>query len=86
MKTAKTFRLSAQALEHLAQIAQVTGTNETAIIEIALAQFSQNLKGQPRTDTPEPPPNFPDDDDFLPVIQERDKQKQRHRHKSKSTH
>jgi len=80
MKTAKTFRLSNQAVESLRTLVEITGTNETAIIEIALAHFSQVLKGQPAGYVPEPPPDFPDcEDEPLPVIEKRG----RPRHKSK---
>ena len=42
-KTAKTFRLSAQAIKQLQALKDRTGTNETAIIEIALALFEQGI-------------------------------------------
>lgn len=41
MKTSKAFRLSAQALEALGYLAEKTGTNETAIVEMALAHYRQ---------------------------------------------
>jgi predicted transcriptional regulator len=44
MKTAKTFRLSAQAVQNLRMLAEETGANETAIIEIALALFGQDIR------------------------------------------
>lgn len=44
MKTAKTFRLSAQAVQNLRMLADETGANETAIIEIALALFGQAIR------------------------------------------
>lgn len=44
MKTAKSFRLSAQALERLQYLTNQTGANETAIIEIALTLFQQDVK------------------------------------------
>ena len=39
MKTSKSFRLSSQALQALAYLSDETGTNETAIVEIALAYY-----------------------------------------------
>ena len=44
MKTAKTFRLSEQALEALDSIAQKTGANETAILELSLILFQQEVE------------------------------------------
>jgi predicted DNA-binding protein len=41
MKTSKSFRLSVQALQALSYLSDETGTNETAIIEIALAHYRQ---------------------------------------------
>jgi len=67
-KTAKSFRLSPQALETLAYLAGLTGSNETAIVEISLAhfrktfeerQFQREERKAPQGD-PEPPPNFPE--------------------------
>ena len=43
-KTAKTFRLSEQAVERLKYLHETTGTNETAIIEIALALFQRDIE------------------------------------------
>jgi len=43
MKNSKTFRLSDQALLHLASIVKKTGSNETAIIELSLAFLSRQL-------------------------------------------
>ena len=43
MKTAKTFRLSEQAVKQLQTLKEKTGTNETAIIEIALALFERGI-------------------------------------------
>lgn len=39
MKTSKSFRLSSQALQALSYLSDETGTNETAIVEIALAHY-----------------------------------------------
>jgi len=39
MKTSKSFRLSSQALQALSYLSDETGTNETAIVEIALAYY-----------------------------------------------
>lgn len=39
MKTSKSFRLSSQALQALSYLSDETGTNETAIIELALAYY-----------------------------------------------
>jgi hypothetical protein len=39
MKISKSFRLSVQALEALSYLSGETGTNETAILEIALAHY-----------------------------------------------
>jgi ABC-type transport system involved in cytochrome c biogenesis ATPase subunit len=39
MKTSKSFRLSSQALQALAYLSSETGTNETAIVEIALSYY-----------------------------------------------
>ncbi len=44
MKTAKTFRLSEQALEALNSINQKTGANETAILELSLILFQQQVE------------------------------------------
>ena len=44
MKTAKTFRLSEQALEALNSISQKTGANETAILELSLILFQQEVE------------------------------------------
>ncbi len=41
MKNSKSFRLSEQALSALHYLAEETGTNETAIVEIALAHYRQ---------------------------------------------
>ena len=41
MKTSKSFRLSVQALSSLQYLADETGANETAILEIALAHYRQ---------------------------------------------
>jgi hypothetical protein len=43
MKTAKTFRLSSQAIEGLKRLTEKTGANETAIVEIALTLFSRQV-------------------------------------------
>jgi hypothetical protein len=43
MKTAKTFRLSEQAINQLQALKKRTGTNETAIVEIALALFERGI-------------------------------------------
>jgi len=43
MKTAKTFRLSAQAVERLQYLNAQTGANETAIVELALALFEHDI-------------------------------------------
>ena len=43
MKTAKTFRLSEQAVKRLQTLKEQTGTNETAILEIALALFERSI-------------------------------------------
>ena len=43
-KTAKTFRLSEQAVARLKSMHETTGTNETAIIEIALALFEREIE------------------------------------------
>lgn len=43
MKTAKTFRLSEQAIKQLQTLKERTGTNETAIVEIALMLFEQGI-------------------------------------------
>ncbi len=45
MKTAKTFRLSKEALTHLTSLKERTGSNETAIVEIALAMLNQGMFG-----------------------------------------
>jgi predicted transcriptional regulator len=50
MKTAKTFRLSEQAIKQLQTLKERTGTNETAIIEIALALFEQGIVEGVRVD------------------------------------
>jgi hypothetical protein len=44
-KKAKTFRLSEQAIKHLNEIVVQTGSNDTAIVEMALAHFSQFMRG-----------------------------------------
>jgi len=44
MKTAKTFRLSQQALAALDNIAQKTGASETAILELSLILFQQEVE------------------------------------------
>lgn len=44
MKKPKTFRLSEQAQNHLADVVKMTGTNETAIVEMALAFFVQKMR------------------------------------------
>ena len=44
MKTAKTFRLSPQAIEALNSIHQRTGANETAILELALILFQREIE------------------------------------------
>jgi hypothetical protein len=41
MKTAKTFRLSEQALQAIEYLSNETGTNDTAILEMALAYYRQ---------------------------------------------
>jgi hypothetical protein len=57
MKTAKTFRLSEQAVNNLQIIGLKTGTNETAIVEIALALFGQAViaGGMPAREEDSPP-------------------------------
>ena len=52
-KTAKTFRLSEQAVERLKSLHKTTGANETAIIEIALAMFQKEMERRAITDTVE---------------------------------
>ena len=44
MKKPKTFRLSEQAQNHLADVVKMTGTNETAIVEMALAFFVNKVR------------------------------------------
>ena len=44
MKTSVSFRLSAQALENLKMICRISGINQTAAVEIALAVLATNLK------------------------------------------
>lgn len=46
-KTAKSFRLSPQALETLAHLVKLTGSNETAIVEISLAHFRKTFDHAP---------------------------------------
>jgi hypothetical protein len=43
MKHSKAFRLSNQALFHLAAIVKKTGSNETAIVELSLAVFAKQI-------------------------------------------
>ena len=60
-KKPKSFRLSEQAQKHLSEIVEVTGTNETAIVEMALA-FLLNIIRTKKAMVlpPEPPSNFPE--------------------------
>ena len=58
MKIAKTFRLSSQAVESLRQLVEVTGSNETAIIEISLSHFLQSMLGQKISSVPVPVPDL----------------------------
>lgn len=51
-KNPKTFRLSDQAIEHLAALAERTGTTETAIVEMALAKTHSDYRTTPQ-DAPE---------------------------------
>lgn len=44
MKKPKTFRLSEQAQNHLADVVKMTGTNETAIVEMALAFLANKTR------------------------------------------
>jgi hypothetical protein len=84
MKTAKTFRLSAQALASLRYLVDVTGSNETAIVEMALVRFSQTMRPESPYDVPEPPPNFPPyDDDLEPALNVSPARVSRKRHKSR---
>ena len=52
-KTAKGFRLSAQALKHLAAVQKRTGLTQTAVVEMALAMLAQSLTAhQPKETQP----------------------------------
>lgn len=44
MKKPKTFRLSEQAQNHLVDVVKMTGTNETAIVEMALAFLANKIR------------------------------------------
>ena len=59
-KTAKTFRLSSQAVQSLARLVEVTGSNETAIVEMALVRFGQFMARDTTDDPDVPPPEMPD--------------------------
>jgi len=43
-KTAKTFRLSGQAIEHLRSLVDLTGSSETAIVELSLAHLARLMR------------------------------------------
>ena len=45
MKNSKSFRLSVQALSALHYLAEETGANETAIVEIALSHYRKAYNG-----------------------------------------
>jgi hypothetical protein len=44
-KRSHSFRISKQAEQHLNKIVNVTGMSKTAVVEMALAQLSQTIKG-----------------------------------------
>jgi hypothetical protein len=52
-KSPKAFRLSDQALESLRFLVSETGSNETAIVEMALAFLKKSLQGQEVERVPE---------------------------------
>lgn len=88
-KTPKTFRLSEQAINHLKEIASQTGSNDTAIIEMALAHFASIMQSQNQVKPVSFPEQLPPDfweTEQAPVnfVNTQKDQKQRHRHKSKS--
>ncbi len=78
MKTAKTYRLSARALENLEWLKQVSDANETALVEMAIAVLVGVLPGnvqpdQSRGETPFQPAK--------PQAQSASRSRKRHRRK-----
>lgn len=79
-KTSKSFRLSEQALEHLERVVKLTGTNETAIIELALAHLSVRLS---ETDAALVQPGTPSIKQEKPVQQNSGGGRKRHKSKGR---
>ncbi len=46
-KRAKAFRLSEQAVAHLAALVEWTGSSETAVVEMALAYYDRHVSRGP---------------------------------------
>jgi hypothetical protein len=80
MKTSKSFRLSEQAQENLRQIFNLTGSNDTAIVEMSLAFFAKMLLSQKPATPPEP--EFPRDEKLVShrpnVVQPAQPKRKRH--------
>jgi hypothetical protein len=77
-KTAKSFRLSPQALETLAHLVGLTGSNETAIVEISLAHFRKTFDHAP-IEKPKPvsvPASTLEHEKFMPKSKERQFQRE----------
>jgi len=47
-KSPKSFRLSKQAVNYLRLLVEKTGTNETAIVEVAIANFYSQMDARQR--------------------------------------
>lgn len=75
-KTAKSFRLSPQALETLAHLVKLTGSNETAIVEISLAHFRKTFDHAP-IEQPKPvPAPISEHEKFMPKSKEHQLQRE----------
>ena len=85
MKTSKSFRLSEQAISNLAFIVEKSGSNETAIIELALASFVVAYKPDAGKDALENTAReMGFEDEIYPRTIPSPISKQRKRHKSKN--